>query len=418
MKFLKEKKYVIVVVLVICFIVSGCSGEMVNKKDTSLDLNLSGVDTDGDSISDEDEFNVYKTDPYKADSDDDGVMDNIEIELGTSLLNSDTDGDGLYDGKACYVNGKKVLPKDPEPLIYNGLKGVWKKQLEVENKQNIPYYLTTFYEYSVDGNLINEINDINWNELVKSNNFFGEVLKLPVLKKLASRILMFRLDNQGTVLHSQTNDDIYNYMMEEAKKNLSSDKYVIFESAIKYSGIKDNLETWQKQFGFNTLYDEVFRIATNNNMRSMQLYFEDSSGADYVLWLWRGYYLALGSGAEMGLYKKNVSNSQLVDLNLEHWDAIDFEVAMTLSLYNYYSENNIEHIFSWAPSNEQWWITGFNPNYMNVDVSKQVLVGMIDFSKHKDMYNSLKKQEVNNKLRDFVIFDDDDFIVWINWYEK
>lgn len=44
----------------------------------------------------------------------------------------------------------------------------------------------------------------------------------------------------------------------------------------------------------------------------------------------------------------------------DHYDAVDFELLMTLSLYNYYSRNNIGHVFSWLPTTEQWWITGFN----------------------------------------------------------
>ena len=421
----KNYNKIIIFIIIVIVVMFGYFGfrdfndKEVNNIGSSTNKDkLMGMDSDGDSINDYDEINVYKTDPNNNDTDLDGVLDNIEIELGTDNNNEDTDGDGLLDGKAQYVNGKMIAPVDPDPLNKNGLDGVWKKQIEIENRKKIPTYLTKFYEYNIEKNIVEKINDIDWERLLKSENIFEEILNLPLLHEIASKVLMFRLDNYGTVLHSQTNEDIYNYLMSEAKNNLPSDKYLIFKNAVKYLGIEEKLETWQKKFGFNSLYDEVFRIATNNNMRSAQLYFNDAAGFDYVLWLWRGDYLALGSGAEMGLYKRNTSSGKLTDLNLEHWDAIDFEVPMTLSLYNYYNKNNIEHIFSWAPLNNQWWITGFNTKFPNVDVTKHVIIGTVNFSKHKDMYNSLKEKTLNkNFINQFVIFDDSTATVWINWYE-
>ena len=43
-------------------------------------------DTDQDLLSDDDEINVYGTDPNDPDSDDDGVIDGIEVDLGTDPL--------------------------------------------------------------------------------------------------------------------------------------------------------------------------------------------------------------------------------------------------------------------------------------------------------------------------------------------
>ena len=55
-------------------------------------------DFDKDGISDEDELSVYGTDQYNPDTDDDGLLDGKEVELGTSPTNEDTDGDGMIDG--------------------------------------------------------------------------------------------------------------------------------------------------------------------------------------------------------------------------------------------------------------------------------------------------------------------------------
>jgi hypothetical protein len=78
------------------------------------------TDIDGDGLSDEDEINLYQTDPYNADedfdnvvdgaeillfnsntqsfdSDNDGESDRREVDFGTSLISADTDNDGLTD---------------------------------------------------------------------------------------------------------------------------------------------------------------------------------------------------------------------------------------------------------------------------------------------------------------------------------
>jgi uncharacterized protein (DUF362 family) len=55
-------------------------------------------DSDGDGLLDEDETNLYGTDPNDADSDDDGLTDGEEVlTIGSSPLETDTDGDGISD---------------------------------------------------------------------------------------------------------------------------------------------------------------------------------------------------------------------------------------------------------------------------------------------------------------------------------
>lgn len=55
--------------------ISTCTGSNC----TGNDENLRFKDTDGDSLTDYDELNVYKTSPYLEDSDSDGLRDNVEI---------------------------------------------------------------------------------------------------------------------------------------------------------------------------------------------------------------------------------------------------------------------------------------------------------------------------------------------------
>lgn len=56
-------------------------------------------DTDSDGLKDGDEVNRYGTNPLNPDTDGDSLADGREIELDTDPLNPDTDNDGLVDGR-------------------------------------------------------------------------------------------------------------------------------------------------------------------------------------------------------------------------------------------------------------------------------------------------------------------------------
>ena len=63
-------------------------------------------------------------------------------------------------------------------------------------------------------------------------------------------------------------------------------------------------------------------------------------GKEHVLWAWKGDYWNLGSGTEVGLYSYN----RTVD-GTDHYDVVDFELPMTINLYNYYSKNIFYTVF-------------------------------------------------------------------------
>ena len=56
------------------------------------------LDPDGDGISSHDEIFLYNTDPLVADTDADGIADNVELMMGMDPLDADEDGDGIPDG--------------------------------------------------------------------------------------------------------------------------------------------------------------------------------------------------------------------------------------------------------------------------------------------------------------------------------
>ena len=65
---------------------------ITNQEEEQLGTNMFSDDSDGDSISDSDEINTYKTDPLNPDTDGDGINDGYEIALGLNPLTPYSNG--------------------------------------------------------------------------------------------------------------------------------------------------------------------------------------------------------------------------------------------------------------------------------------------------------------------------------------
>jgi hypothetical protein len=75
--------------------------------------NATVADTDDDGLDDNLEVNTYGTDPNRIDTDGDGLEDGAEVnEHGTGPTDVDTDGDGLTDGEEINTHGTD--PTDPD----------------------------------------------------------------------------------------------------------------------------------------------------------------------------------------------------------------------------------------------------------------------------------------------------------------
>ena len=131
--------------------------------------------------------------------------------------------------------------------------------------------------------------------------------------------------------------------------------------------------------GYNDLYDAIFNFATSMDREKFQF---SSGGEDYIIWAWKGDYLNLGAGAEMGIYRKS-------SLLPGQWD-VDQSLAMHMTLQ---LQQNGRTIIDWDPqkdenfpSNEVWWVTGFNPYVQDSNANSLTAIYTITFN-DETMYN-------------------------------
>lgn len=107
----------------------------------------------------------------------------------------------------------------------------------------------------------------------------------------------------------------------------------------------------QQYAGYNDFYDFMFNLGTQMEKQKFPFRYD---GQDYILWAWKGDYLNLGAGAEMGIYYGGEP----------HW-LVDTNLTLNMALF---VEYNHRMIISFTPKEKYWWITGFNPYYQSPNI--------------------------------------------------
>ena len=112
-----------------------------------ININLETHDMDGDGLGDEEEVNVYGTNPNKADTDGDGLNDGEEIiywgaswdsdidnDGQINLLDYDSDGDGYSDG---FEIKRATDPSDPNDYPAKGLQAIFHLLLKEKDIETV-----------------------------------------------------------------------------------------------------------------------------------------------------------------------------------------------------------------------------------------------------------------------------------------
>ena len=131
-----------------------------------------------------------------------------------------------------------------------------------------------------------------------------------------------------------------------------------------------SFDCWQQLFGYNNLYDFFFDLGTSCEPAKFPFTY---NGKEYIIWMWKGDYINLGAGAELGIYTGGEP----------HWH-VDKRLAMTMYVeLRYNGATIISH------SDYTWWITGFNPKYQNKSASSLTAIFTIRFN-DPGMYNAFR----------------------------
>ncbi len=294
----------------------------------------------------------------------------------------DSDGDGLQDGTYQPYRGKVLLPADQEPLKYNGPTGVWLKQAEMVKTEKIPTEYTSLTSYE------NKM----MNEMAKDADLLVDILLN--MKVVANEVIIDFIEKQ------------FKESAEGGAALVIGADFLDFVRDNRFMAYHSQVETWQKAFGYNEIYDKVFEYGSLMKMDRLPFeYGEDG----YIIWMWNGDYWNLQGGAETGLYVYDRTVN-----GVDHYNVVDFNLPMTLSLYRR-SENGIEAVFCWAPGEPQWWITGFNPDYTEPDPEDMITVCSIDFTEKSEMWDSI---EINLSKYDNIMLDEEHHTVWIVWDQE
>ena len=137
-------------------------------------------------------------------------------------------------------------------------------------------------------------------------------------------------------------------------------------------------DCWQQYFGYNNLYDFVFSCGTKMSRKKLTFSYNKTN---YIIWAWKGDYINLGAGAEVGIYYGG---------KYGHWLA---SKSLTLSM-NMSLDYRGKNIIPFGSGKETWWYTGFNPAYRNVLESDLTATFVLSFSNRK-MYLAFLERNID-----------------------
>lgn len=130
---------------------------------------------------------------------------------------------------------------------------------------------------------------------------------------------------------------------------------------------------WQACGGYNNFYDFAFDSFTSMNRGK----FKFGRGDDkFTLWMWKGDYINLGAGGEIGIYKG------------KNWHVGCYTQSKLKMNLNIRLKDGTQ-VLDWdADDQYQWWITGFNPDkrFQDVKAEDLVMTGMVDFDEERAMW--------------------------------
>ena len=139
-----------------------------------------------------------------------------------------------------------------------------------------------------------------------------------------------------------------------------------------------------------------------------------------MFWVWRGDYMNLGPGAELGIYFRDERND-LYLLGYEHWeidsDDLTFPMGMKLAIRNMIGKYSY---YEYNPSEQQWWITSFvveRASVFTVGPDRIAATFWVDFTGREGMYNAFRTSPSYN-INEYWTFNDNNHRATLTFGEE
>ena len=374
--------------------------------------------------------------------------DYIHLAMSSDPTKKDSDNDGLYDNEPRVSKGAEIAPKDPNPLVYDGAKNMWKDHIETQInagtsakdknkpvataykedvtslKGDLPEKFNPVYDFvkGISAIINDEINNGDYDKALSNIKNIALDIKYQTTVQPIEIVHKDKIYNlEKEMIHSILGEMLSNFIIEAVEKLYTNDvayvqailggKLLNFIPDTENVALHSQPHTWQRAFGYTDFYDLVFDTCSLMNYVSID--FKGKDLKSYRLWMWKGDYWNLQSGTEIGLYVE--SKNSLANGTTKVFNAVDYEIPMYVCLYNYdykTTKHIKDNIFNWNPQIPQWWGTGFNWRYQDPKPENMITIGSIDLKNHIGLYEGLK---ANIYYKNKLIFDDASKKIWIQW---
>ncbi|QSX07311.1 DUF4474 domain-containing protein [Sedimentibacter sp. zth1] len=116
-----------------------------------------------------------------------------------------------------------------------------------------------------------------------------------------------------------------------------------------------------------------------------------SGDREYKFWAWKGDYINLGMGAELGLYSNKSVLMGIINYTTPFEDdwLVDTSLALTMSMELEDKAGN--PIAQYSSQEKQWWITSFNPEIKDLKASYLTATYKVSFENKTTLFNDFAK---------------------------
>ena len=224
-------------------------------------------DTDDDGLSDSDELYIYFTNPNIPDTDGDGICDGDEVKLGLNPLLKDTDGNGVYDADEFFEQTYTEIIQDniiDKVCVELKCQGLIDNTVNVENMMNID--MKSSEVVGLIGCPVDISVGVDFDNAILK--FYYDDTKLGNVNENDLRIMWYDEENDKYVLlDEETEVDTVNNIVQYETNHFST--YLIVDRTIWLDASRQNIS--YRDLDQLTYYDVALVVDTSGSMGGQRI---------------------------------------------------------------------------------------------------------------------------------------------------